>query len=153
MYNNIYILKMKLLSIIFFIYWILYTFVSSDIIMNTILNKNINLKNFKKKEYYKNLIKLTNINFIISAYYFSNINNETYFLALIFSLIVSLAYFIFFYLNNKNIISLIDHTIPFFILLIFGKSNLKINFTYKTFILLTFIILYSKQYKDIYGFK
>ena len=144
---------MKLLSIIFFIYWILYTFVSSDIIMNTLLNKKINFKNLKKKNYYKNLIKLTNINFIISAYYFANMKNETYFLALIFSLIVSIAYFVFFYLNNKNIISQIDHTIPFFILLIFGKSNLKINFSYKTYLLLTFIILYTTQYKDIYNFK
>ena len=57
------------------------------------------------------------------------------------------------YLNNKDIISQIDHTILFFILLIFGKSNLKINFSYKTYLLLTFIILYTTQYKDIYGFK
>ena len=56
---------MKLLSIIFFIYWIFYTFIGNDIIMNTILNKKIKYKDIKNKDFYKNIIRLTNINFLI----------------------------------------------------------------------------------------
>jgi hypothetical protein len=144
---------MKLLSIIFFIYWILYTFIGKDIITRTLLNKKIKLKKFNEKNNYKNFIYITNINFLICAYYFANMNNETYFIAIFSSMCTLSAYLIFYYLEGKNIISLIDHSIPFFILLLHFKNNMKINFSYKSLIILIFCILYSTQYKDIYGFK
>ena len=144
---------MKLFSIIFFIYWILYTFIGSDIITNTLLNKKIRLNNFYEKNYYKNFIYITNINFIICAYYFANMDNESYFMAIFSTMTTLLAYFIFYYLEDKNIFPLIDHFIPFFIILLHFKTNMKINFSYKSLILLIFSILYSTQYKNIYGFK
>jgi hypothetical protein len=141
---------MKLLSIIFFIYWIFYTFIGNDIIMNTILNKKIKYKDIKNKDFYKNIIRLTNINFLIIAWYFNNRSNESYFIAIVFSLIAAIGFFIFFFKNNYT--SKLDHIIPFIILLLYQKNNMEVKFTYLTHLMIGFILLYIFQYKKIYNF-
>lgn len=96
------------------------------------------------------LLYLTNFNFLISSYYFYNSNSETYLIALFFSLIVPILFYIKFYNTNDFTFQLIDHMLPIIPLLIFRTDLSNIKFTSYSISLLIISIYYFTINRFIY---
>lgn len=132
---------------IYIILYLIYLF-SSNFITGIFTNKINLVKN--KFEFTRRLITLTTLNFLVSAYYFYNTNNETYLLALLFSIFIIFAYYFKFKNINDFKRKWIDHSLPLIPLLFYRQDLSNIKFTDYSKSISIILLYYSTIQNIIY---
>ena len=132
------------------ILYICYTFIDKNFISNIILYKKI--KQTPKKKIFNNLIKISYLIYLINAYHYSNPSSETYVISLIYSIIIPILYYLYYYKNTKQFwISQIEHFIPLIILLIFNYDISNYKFGNHSLTMLIIAIYYFSKRPIIYN--